>query len=487
MLVTMSEVKDWGETLLGVPEIWSSTKGDDIKVCILDTGIDFTHPDLKENIADAQDFSGSRSGPSDLNGHGTHCSGIVAAGMNNFGCIGVAPKAKIYMGKVLDDNGSGSIDNIVKGINWALEMDVDIISMSLGSYQDSKDLYKAIKKAYDKGKILIAAAGNDGATNTELMCYPAKYEEVIAVGSINRNFLRSYFSNYSNDLDIVAPGEEVYSTFKGASYAKLSGTSMATPFVSGVCALILAKHKINGGKTPIFNNKDMREHLERYARDLGVKGFDVQYGYGLIDPTIAYNNLAVTPAHIKNYSALNDSDKSREGCVERTYNNERDRGAGHDEALKNAREVCSKSIEEEIFSLSPDSKKMYVMGGDGCVERVYKEERNRSVDHDTALKNAREVCSKAIALASDKGIKFSAKSEVSGCALKVELDGEEILVDNDSVTIEIGPGKHKVSLMAQGPTGSKFKLTILTPNVLKKPLEKTLQRTQLYWETEFTV
>ena len=281
------EVIDWGVQSLGIPELWRQTQGRDIKVAILDTGIDSLHADLREAIVEEFDATESPYGPSDRMGHGTHVAGIIGGRHNGFGIIGVAPACKLYNVKVLDDQGRGSSQALYRGIRWAIDKKVDVINMSLGSPYPDPQLHEVVKEAAGQNIIIIAAAGNYGVIHYfDTVNYPARYEEAISVGSINRNLVHSPFSAGGETLDIVAPGEEVYSSIPMNLYARLSGTSMATPFVSGVVALCLAKHRSaqfqNG--TPCDNILQMREHLRKTAVDLGKTGPDSYYGYGLIHP-----------------------------------------------------------------------------------------------------------------------------------------------------------------------------------------------------------
>ncbi len=278
------QVMDWGIKALHVYDIWKETRGKGIKIAVLDTGV-IDHPDLKINIHGGINFtSRNEKDFTDRQGHGTHVAGIIAA-VDNIGVIGVAPQAEIYAVKVLGDDGSGSFQMIAEGIEWAIENNMDIISMSLGSYVGSDILHKAIKKAYDKNITIVAAAGNDGDEDPDNdIGYPARYDETIAVGSINKYYKRSWFSSDGDELDIMAPGQDIYSTYLNNEYAILSGTSMATPFVSGVLALLLSKHKSLGGKTPVDTPARVREHLIRTADDAGEIGRDNFYGYGIISP-----------------------------------------------------------------------------------------------------------------------------------------------------------------------------------------------------------
>jgi subtilisin family serine protease len=281
----LSANPNWTIDRFHVPEVWQVTKGDGIKVAILDTGIDVNHIDLRDAIGEVVDMTTERD-PRDYNGHGTHVSGIVGARNKlGTGMTGVAPACTIYSVKVMDSRGSGNFDWIVNGLNWAIDKNVDIISMSLGCSAPYSRMYDAIKRAYDKGIILVAAAGNDGQMDAgDDMGYPARYDEVIAVGSVDANMSASYFSSVGQELDIMAPGGNIYSTFPGNRYAVLSGTSQATPFISGVSALILAKHRSVAHNTPISNGKDMLAHLKKAAIDIGAPGWDLKTGFGIIDP-----------------------------------------------------------------------------------------------------------------------------------------------------------------------------------------------------------
>lgn len=282
----LSEVVDWGLKMLGVPEWWKVTKAEGIKICVLDTGASVDHPDLRDNIKECYDFTGSPYGVRDIEGHSTHVCGIVAGRDNGTGITGIAPRASLFIAKVLSDNGCGDYNQIAAGIDWAASKDVDIISMSLGSLLDNKELHDAVKRAYDKGIIIVCAAGNDGdgsgkGNGKGTINYPAKYSsEVIAVGSINQNMQRSVFSSVGKELTIMAPGEKIYSCFPPDKFALLSGSSQATPFVSGVCALAMAKHRKNPNSlTPINNCEDMRQHLIKTA----IKKDDMnKYGYGIV-------------------------------------------------------------------------------------------------------------------------------------------------------------------------------------------------------------
>ena len=180
-----------GVELIQAPAIWKETKGKGITVAILDTGCDRTHPDLQERIIGGRNFTDDDGSNPDIfldyNGHGTHVAGTIAAQQNDKGVVGVAPEANLLIVKVLNRKGSGQYGWIIKGINYAIEQKVDIISMSLGGPTDLPELHEAIKKAVTNNILVVCAAGNegDGDDSTDEFAFPGCYNEVISVGAIN--------------------------------------------------------------------------------------------------------------------------------------------------------------------------------------------------------------------------------------------------------------------------------------------------------------
>lgn len=293
LFVTLSELEDWGLKLCNIPSLWRTVEGAGIRVAILDTGIAANHVDLSGSVLAAQDFTGSPTGYADGNGHGTHCAGIVAARQNNTGVVGVAPKAGLLIGKVLDDKGSGTGRMIAAGIRWAIEQRADIISMSLGSQVPIKEVHEAIKAATAAGIFVICAAGNDAFNAVD---FPGAHPETIAVGSINSMQNISSFSSRGPEVDVAAPGEKITSCWPANGYAELSGTSMATPFVVGVVALMLAKHRLVEGNTPVRTVEELREHLKNTCIDKGAVGEDDAFGFGLINPVDLLEEEPLPPA-----------------------------------------------------------------------------------------------------------------------------------------------------------------------------------------------
>lgn len=275
----------WNVTAFDLPSTWSKTKGEGVKVGVLDTGCDLDHPDLKSNLLPGINLVKRGSDPWDDNGHGTHVSGIIAAENNEIGMVGVAPGAKIVPIKVLDSNGNGSLTDVAEGIRWAVDVaKVDILCMSLGSPNPVQEVRKAIQYAHSKGVVCFVAAGNAGLTKS--IFYPANYPETIAIGSIDENFSRSGFSNTGENLDFMAPGNRIFSTVPDNWYAVLSGTSMAAPFAAGVGALMLSCARKKGDeskyKTSVGYMDEIRKHTIPVSNlNLGDRKF--YEGFGIID------------------------------------------------------------------------------------------------------------------------------------------------------------------------------------------------------------
>jgi subtilisin len=255
---------NWGADLIKAPTAWNNGHtGQGIIVAVLDTGVDYNHQDLKNNIwsntkeiagngidddsngyiDDVQgwNFDSSNNNVLDNNGHGTHVSGTIAAENNGIGVTGIAYNSKIMPVKVLDANGSGSYSNIAKGIYYAVDNGANVINLSLGGNSSNDTLKSAIEYASSKNVIVVMAAGNNGDS---IPSYPARYayNSGIAVGAVDKNNNLADFSNRSGSQEITyvtAPGVDVYSTIPNNQYANYNGTSMAAPHIAGVVALIL--------------------------------------------------------------------------------------------------------------------------------------------------------------------------------------------------------------------------------------------------------
>lgn len=270
------EIIDYGVQLIGAPLEWKETMGEGIRVGVIDTGADVNHPDLKDRIAEYINFSGDGT-LKDLSGHGTHVCGIIAASYNGIGVIGVAPKCDLYVAKAFNSDGSGSSKAIADSLKWLISKKVHIINMSFASDKPSELIYTEIKKAYENGIILVAAAGNDGTDGS--VGYPAKWDEVIAVTAVDFDMRFAGFSSSGKEACISAAGKEIYSTYPGGGYKRLSGTSMAAPMISGAAALLQSKAERRFSR--ILTPREMELLLYMYADDYGKDGKDDRFGYGV--------------------------------------------------------------------------------------------------------------------------------------------------------------------------------------------------------------
>lgn len=265
----------WNLPSIETEKGWATSKGDDgVIIAVLDTGVQTNHPDLQGKLLTGMNIVNEEAAPEDDVGHGTHVSGIIGASVNNGeGVAGVSWFNKIMPVKVLDSSGAGSTYAVAQGIIWAVDNGAKVINMSLGNYAEADFLHDAIKYAYERDVVLIAASGND---NTERPGYPAAYPEVFAVAATNNNKEKASFSNYGDYIDVAAPGDSIASTYPGSQYAALSGTSMASPHVAALAGLI---RSVN----PELTNEEVMEIMRVTARDLGAKGKDKYFGYGEID------------------------------------------------------------------------------------------------------------------------------------------------------------------------------------------------------------
>ncbi|HHK5541839.1 MULTISPECIES: S8 family peptidase [Bacillus cereus group] len=243
-----------------------------IKVAILDNGIYKEHEDLKGKVVKEFNTINLNNPIIDETGHGTAIAGIIAAENNNLGILGVMPNIQLYDVKVLDKQGKGDVDHLIKGIRWCIEQRVNILNISFGLQSESPELKKAIDEAVDSGIIVVAAAGNTYGLGVD---YPAKYENVISISSVNKEFKRAS-SSAKGKIDFAAPGVDILSTNQDGGYSTYSGTSFATAFATGVIAALLAE----GDNT--LNLHQIKKILIERSIDLGSTGYDNEFGYGLI-------------------------------------------------------------------------------------------------------------------------------------------------------------------------------------------------------------
>lgn len=286
----------WNLPSIEAEKGWKLSKGNDqVIVAVLDTGVQSNHPDLQGKLIAGTNIVDSAAEPDDDVGHGTHVSGIIGATVNNGeGVAGVSWYNKIMPIKVLDNSGAGSTYSVAKGIIWAVDHGAKVINMSLGNYAQADFLHDAIKYAYERDVVMIAASGND---NTERPGYPAAYPEVFAVASTNSKKEKSSFSNFGDYIDVAAPGDSIASTYPGSQYAALSGTSMASPHVAALAGLI---RSVN----PDLTNVEVMEIMRTSAIDLGAKGKDIYFGYGEIDVDKALQSASSFSSALQTYPDL---------------------------------------------------------------------------------------------------------------------------------------------------------------------------------------
>ncbi|XXM71151.1 S8 family peptidase [Lysinibacillus sphaericus] len=247
---------------------WDYTRGSSgQEIAVLDTGVDYNHPDLDGKTIRGYDFVDNDYYPMDLNGHGTHVAGTAAAETNNgTGVAGMAPNTKILAVRVLDANGSGSLADIADGIRYAADQGAEVINMSLGCDCSTPTLESAVNYAWNKGSVIVAAAGNDGVSTT---FEPASYANVIAVGAVDSYDRRASFSNYGTWVDVTAPGVDIASTVPNNGYAYMSGTSMASPHVAGLAGLLASQGR---------SNVQIRQAIEQTADPISGTGSYFEHG-----------------------------------------------------------------------------------------------------------------------------------------------------------------------------------------------------------------
>ncbi len=272
----------YGPQQIRADSAWDTTQGDsDASVCVVDTGVRYTHDDLQAQWEGGVDIVNSDNDPWDdsASGHGTHVAGIAAASIdNNEGIAGVA-EVELYGVKVLDSSGSGTNSDVADGITWCADNtgSQTVINLSLGSPNFSQAISDAIQHAIDQDVLVVAAAGNSGPCSS-CVDYPARDSGAIAVTCTESNEEQCWFSSEGGHAEIAGPGKAILSTCNGHDnhYCTLSGTSMSAPHVAGAAALVWS-HQTS------FSWQQLRQQLQRTAQDVGLPGWDGQYGHGEVD------------------------------------------------------------------------------------------------------------------------------------------------------------------------------------------------------------
>jgi subtilisin len=263
----------WGIKRVNAPAAWDITRGQGVKVAVIDTGIDYNHPDLKANIAGGWNAI-NKEKPNEFlddNGHGSHVAGTIAAIDDDKGVVGIAPKVSLYGVKVLDADGSGTFDEVIAGMQWAVDNKMQVANMSLGAYVGNESLKAAVQAMANNGVVLVASAGNSGRS----VGYPAAYPGALAIAASNSGDKVASFSSRGPEVAFIAPGVSVKSTYMGGGYDSFSGTSMAAPHVAGLSAFVISTKGLLG-----------LEAVSKALKGAAAKLKDVpaeQQGAGIID------------------------------------------------------------------------------------------------------------------------------------------------------------------------------------------------------------
>jgi len=261
----VEHLSNWALRSFKIKKLHQYTKGKNVKVLVCDTGC--SHRDI--HPVKLKDFTG-KNNPKDYVGHGNHVSGIIGAD-GKF--LGIAPECELYVAKVLGDDGTGSYKWLANGLEWGLEQDVDIVNLSLGGEVEDQTI-KEICDEYDRqGKIIFCAAGN----SNDQIDFPGKLQSTIAVGAVNKSWQKAYFSDFGPRLIVMAPGVELLGPYLNNGYARLTGTSMASPIVASIAAL---KKSLQ----PDLNKEKCIEYFKKTCRDIEKPGWDEKTGYGIIQP-----------------------------------------------------------------------------------------------------------------------------------------------------------------------------------------------------------
>jgi len=290
----------WGVARIGCGVVHGGTfpgavvpvLGTGVRVAVIDTGINYNHPQLGLYYQGGHDFVNNDSDPMDDHGHGTHVAGIVGALRDGVTVVGAAPEVDLYAVKVLDSSNRGNWGRVLAALDWCVTNEISIATLSLGGTSYPGSTFElAFQNAYDSGLLIIASAGNSGS-GADKVAYPAKFDSVIAVASTTKSNTRSSFSSTGPAVEIAAPGSSIYSCW-GSGYATKSGTSMAAPHVAGVAALVITAG-IQDANGDGFINDDVRALLQLTAEDLGSTGHDPQFGHGLVDAEAAVSLAVAT-------------------------------------------------------------------------------------------------------------------------------------------------------------------------------------------------
>jgi serine protease len=283
VITPMAQSTPYGITMVQA-NLVSDTNAANTKVCVIDTGYTLSHPDLPNSGVSGFAFSGHGNWSSDGNGHGTHVAGTMVALNNADGVVGVLPSAQadVHIVKIFNDSGNWTYaSDLIDGIQSCKDAGAKVVNMSLGGSSSSQTEQTAMTNFYNSGMLLIAAAGNGGNTS---LSYPASYDAVVSVAAVDSSRNLASFSQRNSQVELAGPGVSVNSTWNNGGYNSISGTSMASPHVAGVAALVWSNH-------PQCSAAQIRSALQVTAQDRGTTGRDTSFGFGIVQAKTAVDYL----------------------------------------------------------------------------------------------------------------------------------------------------------------------------------------------------
>ncbi|CAH0135139.1 Thermophilic serine proteinase [Peribacillus sp. Bi96] len=389
-------IDQWHHKKLGTNAAWTKTMGSkEMIVAIIDDGIDRGHGDLKGKIVNAYDTIRNRKNIVPAGEHGTHIAGIIAGSANNgIGGAGVAPNVKLMPINVFDGEYADTAD-IIDAIHYAVQNKANIINMSLGDTSYSEALNKAVQEAYKKGILIVAAAGNEGDMGKNVQrVYPAAFSNVISVAATDNRDKRPSYSNYHSTVDIAAPGDDILSTLPNGKYGWMSGTSMATPMVTGVAALIWSNE-------PKLNKTEVEYRLYDSAVDLGTKGKDIYYGNGRVNAKKALEMKTLTKPAV---TAISDKDTKVTGKIPADFK------TGTVSIYTDKKQLAEVKINGEKTFTATIAKQT---AGTTIFTRVIDKSGNRSVPVSFKVQDKTAPAKPSVNTVGDNTVKVTGKAEAS--------------------------------------------------------------------------
>ena len=286
--------RQWALEKIEAEAAWRFSTGRDVTIAVIDSGVDLDHPELAGRVLEGYDFVNEDTQADDDYGHGTLVAGVAAAAAHNDrGIAGLAWNAQILPVKVLDSQGQGVSSNLTCAIYWAADEGAEVINVSIISFGPSFGMQSAINYAANEGVLVFSASGNLFEQGNPVT-YPAAHDNVIAVGATDKEDAHAWFSSAGSFVDVTAPGVGIYSLFPPThdEYRSVNGTSLATPHVAGLAALILSA-------APGYSSEEVEAVIQESAVDLGDTGKDDKFGHGRIDASAAMSlTISSLPVHL---------------------------------------------------------------------------------------------------------------------------------------------------------------------------------------------